>query len=730
MNPPSVLRVAVPSPLRRLFDYLAPDTPCQPGVRVRVPFGKREAVGIVVEVATTSEFAPERLKRALEILDEKPLLDEELLALLRWAADYYHHPAGEVYATALPVVLRHGKPAMSRNLRRYRLTAAGMEVDPETLTRAPRQATLLRFLYARPEGVNQEILSECLGEWQGAAQKLLEKGWIETEDRPCLTTMNRKIASPHPLNLHQKAAGEAVVGKLGHFAPFLLEGVTGSGKTEVYLSVIEAALDRGEQALVLVPEIGLTPQLLERFTSRFRVPIAVLHSGLADGERLCAWLAARSGDAPIVIGTRSAIFTPFRRLGLIVVDEEHDASFKQQEGFRYSARDTAVMRARSGGFPVLLGSATPSLESLHNAREGRYVSLVLPERAGNATHPKVRLVDLRAQTMNEGIAPALAQGMDQHLSRGDQVLLFLNRRGYAPALLCHQCGQVAECKRCDARLTLHAGERRLRCHHCGSEQPIPRACSGCGSSDLRPVGRGTERLEEALISRYGSGVVRIDRDTTRRKGALEAKLGQIRDGEARVLIGTQMVAKGHHFPDVTLVGIVDADGGLFSADFRSTERMAQLIVQVAGRAGRAEKPGEVLIQTHHPDHPLLQRLTAHDYNGFASAALEERRITALPPFTFLALLRAEAMESSAAHTFLEAAKAAAESQSMDSVELWGPVAAPMERRAGRYRAQLLLQAKRRPDLHRLLSGWAPALETMKEAKRVRWSLDVDPMEMY
>lgn len=730
MNDRPILRVAVPSPLRRLFDYLSPVSPCLPGIRVRVPFGKRETVGVVVEIALTSEVPHDRLKPVLEVLDEVPVLEEPLLKLLNWATDYYHHPVGDIYGAALPVALRQGKPAVIRLLRRYRITATGMEVDPATLARAPRQAALLKFLYARPEGADQEVLGESLTDWHSAAQKLLDKGWIAMEERPCLTANECGTSQPLPLNPDQRKAVEILRGRLGTFGAFLLEGVTGSGKTEVYLSAIDTALRRGDQALVLVPEIGLTPQLLERFKSRFGVPIAVLHSGLADGERLCAWLAAKSGDAPIVIGTRSAIFTPFRRLGLIVVDEEHDPSFKQQEGFRYSARDLAVMRARLEGLPVVLGSATPSLESLHNAREGRYVTLTLPERAGTAVHPRVGLVDLRAQTMNDGIAPTLAQSMDRHLSRGDQVLLFLNRRGYAPVLLCHQCGYVAECKRCDARLILHAGEGRLRCHHCGAEQPVPRQCPGCGSPDLRPVGRGTERMEEALISRYGSGVVRIDRDTIRRKGAFEAKLEQIRDGDARILIGTQILAKGHHFPDVTLVGIVDADSGLFSADFRATERMAQLIVQVAGRAGRAEKPGEVLIQTHHPDHPLLQRLTAHDYSGFASTALEERRVTALPPFTHLALLRAEATEAASANAFLEAAKTVGESLGVGGVELWGPVPAPMERRAGRYRAQLLLQARRRSELHRLLSPWAPSLENLKEAKRVRWSLDVDPAEMF
>jgi primosomal protein N' (replication factor Y) len=723
-----ILRVAVPSPLRRLFDYLAPAGAApRPGMRVRLPFGKRETVGVVVEVAAESDLEPERLKPATALMDTVPLLDERLMALLTWATDYYHHAPGEVFATALPVALRQGEPAEVRPLRRYRLAAP---LDGAILARAPRQQAVAALLAAHPEGIEGSALNDLMEEWRAPMEALVKKGAVTVEERLPLPAPVAEPAPAPELNPAQRAAVEAVTAAAGRFAPFLLDGVTGSGKTEVYLHTIASVVARGEQALVLVPEIGLTPQLVERFRQRFAVPVAVLHSGLADGERLAAWLAARDGVAPILIGTRSAIFTPFAKLGLIVVDEEHDASFKQQEGFRYSARDVAVMRAHQTGIPVVLGSATPSLETLHNALEGRYGHLSLPERAGTAAHPVVRLVDLRALYLEDGLSPTLLRAMEEHLARQGQVLLFLNRRGYAPVLLCHECGHLGECRRCDARLTLHAGDRRLRCHHCGAEQPVPAQCPACGSPDLRAVGRGTERIEEALQARFGAGVVRIDRDATRRKGSLESKLDQIRAGEARILVGTQMLAKGHDFPNVTLVGIVDADGGLFSADFRATERMAQLIVQVAGRAGRAERRGEVLIQTWHPDHPLLQRLTAHDYAGVAAAALAERAAAGFPPFTFLALLRAEAATAEGAHAFLEAARVAAEGLAAPGVELWGPVAAPMERRAGRYRAQLLVQAKRRTDLHRLLTPWAPLLEQLREGRRARWSLDVDPAELW
>ncbi|HEY0634672.1 MAG TPA: primosomal protein N', partial [Gammaproteobacteria bacterium] len=558
------------------------------------------------------------------------------------------------------------------------------------------------------------------------------RGWVESREQPCLAPPEGHRAEPPPeLNSDQRAAVTAITAAAGRFQPFLLDGVTGSGKTEVYLQAIAPVLAAGRQILLLVPEIGLTPQLVERFRQRFAVPLALLHSGLSDNERQCAWLMARNGQAPIVIGTRSALFTPLKNPGLIIVDEEHDPSLKQQEGFRYSARDVAVVRAHQLGIPVVLGSATPSLESLHNAQAGRYLRLRLPERAGTALHPRMHLLDVRQQPLQEGLAEPLALLMHRHLAQGGQVLLFLNRRGYSPALICHDCGQVADCPRCDARLTYHAAQRRLRCHHCGTERPVPKQCPHCGSADLRPLGQGTERIEEGLKVRFpGVGLVRIDRDTTSRKGAMTALLQEVHGGEARILIGTQMVAKGHHFPEVTLVGILDADQGLFSADFRASERMAQLILQVAGRAGRAERPGEVVIQTHAPDHPLLRTLVAADYHAFAQAALLEREQAQFPPFSHLALLRAEAVDPTAPLTFLEAARRLAAGSADSAVQLLGPVPAPMERRAGRTRAQLLLQSNSRTALHRLLDQWVVGLEGLKEGRKVRWSLDVDPVELY
>jgi primosomal protein N' (replication factor Y) len=724
-----VLRVAVATPVRTPFDYLPPlgwqGAPPAPGVRVRVPFGRREAIGVLLDVADHSDLPAHRLKRALAVLDESPVLPPVLLGLLQWAAHYYHHPVGEVVASALPVALRQGASPRPRRPRAWRPSLAAGEA--QALRRAPRQAALLARLREASQGLVAEELDESE---RRALRALEEKGWVESvEVRP-------EPAGPDPgrdrapaLNPAQRTAVEAV-GEAAGFAVHLIEGVTGSGKTEVYLRIIAAHLARGRQALVLVPEIGLTPQLVARFRRRLGGPVAVLHSRLGAGERLAAWALAASGEAPVLVGTRSAVFTPLPRLGIVVVDEEHDLSLKQQKGFRYSARDLVVVRARNAGVPVVLGSATPALETLHNALSGRYRHLRLPERAGGASHPRVRVLDVRRRRLAEGLSEELLTAVRERLARGEQSLLFLNRRGYAPTVLCHDCGWVAECQRCDARLTLYLEAGRLRCHHCGAVQRVPQRCPECGSGDLRPLGMGTQRVEQALRAQLPeAGIVRVDRDSTARRGALEAALDQAASGEAQVLLGTQMLAKGHDFPNVTLVGILDADQGLFGADFRAPERMAQLVTQVAGRAGRADKPGEVLIQTHQPEHPLLRALVRHGYRRFAEQALDERRQAELPPFASLALLRAEATDRDLPHAFLAEARDAAAARAAPAVQVLGPVPAPMERRAGRYRAQLLLQAPRRAELQALLDAWVPVLDGLRSGRKVRWSLDVDPQEV-
>ncbi len=735
-----ILRLALPSPLRRLFDYLAPAgvprAALQPGVRLRVPFGRREIIGVLVELAENSEVPKDKLKPALALLDPHPPLPPSLFKLCLWTAQYYQHSLGDTLSWALPVLLRQGEPAEARQERFWHI-APGASPDDPRLTRAPRQRQALSTLAQHPHGVAHQLLSQ-LQLNKDSLDILLDKGLVRVEVRRHAPSERHGplLAQPElPLNPEQRAAFDAVHASFGRFNALLLAGVTGSGKTEVYLQLIRQALEAGKQALVLIPEINLGPQTLERFSRRFNARIALLHSAVNDRERLDAWLAARDGEADIIIGTRSALFTPMKHPGLIIIDEEHDASYKQQEGLRYHARDLALVRARQENIPILLGSATPSLESLQNAHAGRYGLLRLTQRAGGARQPRFLRLDVKSLPLDSGISMPLQQAITQTLAAGQQVLVFLNRRGFAPTLLCHDCGWISQCPRCDARMTLHQRHNELRCHHCGHSQRQPANCPDCGRVDLRPVGAGTERAEERLAILFPkTPVLRIDRDSTARKDAMDKLFTTIQRGEPCILVGTQMLAKGHHFPRVTLVAILDADGGLFSADFRASERMAQLIVQVAGRAGRAEEPGRVIIQTHLADHPLLVQLTEQGYFAFAEQALSERRAAGLPPFAHLALLRAEAHKPGQAEEFLDHACSEAELQlaelGISGVELLGPVPAPMERRAGRYRAQLLLQANARAPLHRLLTPWTQALEQLPGGRAVRWSLDVDPIDLF
>jgi primosomal protein N' (replication factor Y) len=698
-----------------------------PGMRVRIPFGRRSVIGILLETCDNTLVESRKLRRAQAVLDTEPVITGDVLAMVQWASAYYQYPIGEALAAALPALLRQGQTPDSANACLWRMTPEGKAIDLQTLARATRQIAVLSRLQEHPAGLAREDLQVPAA----VLQTLSDKGWIERCSRQATLRQNQAREAGHQLNPAQQLACTTVLDRLGHFSSFLLEGVTGSGKTEVYLTLIKAVLVNGKQALVLVPEIGLTPQLVDRFRRRLGVPLAVLHSALGNRERLAAWQQARSGDAPIVIGTRSAIFTPLRNPGLLIVDEEHDPSLKQQDGFRYSARDLAVWRARHLDIPVILGSATPSLESLYNVGQQRYRHLELPERTGSATLPAFEIINIRDQPLEQGLSAPLMQRMQQHLEAGGQVLLFLNRRGFAPTLMCYDCDWVAECHRCDARMTWHQQDNRLHCHHCGSQRRVDTTCPNCGGSELHPMGQGTERVEQALAEHFPHiERLRIDRDTTRRKGELKRLLAQAESGQGRLLLGTQMLAKGHHFPNVTLVGILDADHGLFSTDFRASERMAQLIVQVAGRAGRHERPGSVAIQTRHPDHPLLRLLASQGYPAFARAALAERRAAALPPLTAIALLRAEASTAGTAMQFLEQAQRKLAVLGLAGVEVWGPVPATMERRGGRYRAQLLLQSVQRGRLQQLLELLTLQLEQDRHSRRVRWSIDVDPVDTY
>ncbi len=733
-----VLKVAVPGPFRAPLDYLPPEPHSSAerepaiGCRVKVPLGRRQVVGVVVGTGTRSAGPEIRLRAALALLDPTPLLDGELLALAQWASDYYHHPLGDVLARFLPPRHRRTEANAQQAARAWQLTARGHAAEPTSLAeRAPAQAHALERLQTHGRAATNATLRR-LGVRADVMRRLAQAGLVEriTEPAPTDPADLPSTAVGHQLNAEQAGAVVAIEAGMDSFGIFLLDGVTGSGKTEVYLHAMSTALAAGRQVLMLVPEIGLTPQAEQRLHQRFGDAVTTLHSGMADGARLRSWERCRVGHARVLVGTRSAVFTPMPDLGLIVVDEEHDESYKQQEGLRYSARDLALIRARNRAVPAVLGSATPSLESLHNAHTGRYRHLRLPSRAGGASQPRLELVDLRRHPLEDGLSTPVASAIAATLAAGNQALVFLNRRGFAPTLRCSDCGWVAECRRCDARMTVHSRPGGLRCHHCGARQPLPSVCPQCGAPEPLPIGQGTQRSEAVLARRFpGTPVLRIDRDTTAGQQALHTVLDQVEAGEPALLVGTQMLAKGHHFPAVTLVAVLDADGGLFSADFRASERVAQQILQVAGRAGRAERPGQVLIQTQEPQHPLWQPLLAQDYGAFASAALDERRETGLPPFAHLALLRADAPKRASVWGFLDRC-AEVLAQPNSEVAVLGPVSALRERLGGHYRAQLLLQSPTRAPLHRVLRQGLEAIEGLTEARRVRWSLDVDPSDLY
>ncbi len=726
---PIVLRVALPLPRPGLFDYLplAPsDLVNAIGVRVRVPFGSRQLVGLVAEVGT-AESDPARLRSIIERIDSTPLLAGEWLASIRRAARYYHAPLGELLATALPVSLRKGDPLPPTPRLLWQLTEAG-HVARQQLRVDGKPHQLAGMLNGGP--LHETVLAERMPQWRAAARALVARGMLENVAESVVTSPLQADTGPL-LHADQKLAAQAIIAALGRFEPMLLEGVTGSGKTEVYMTAIQQCLQRGLQALVLVPEIGLTPQMLRRFRQRLGVAVHSLHSGLADGERARVWAAMWRGEAQVLIGTRSAIFTPLPRAGLIVVDEEHDASYKQQDGVRYSARDLALLRGQALAVPVVLGSATPALESLAAVRAGRYQHLRLTRRAGGAAAPVVRVVDVRRQHLQDGLSTEMLTAIGDCLRRGEQALVFRNRRGYAPVLLCHDCGWSAQCSHCDAAMTVHARGLRLVCHHCAAKAPAPSACPECGSLALQPQGVGTERLEDALAAAFPDvPCIRVDRETTRQRDALDGLLQQLGEGPG-ILVGTQMLAKGHDLPGLTLVGVVGVDEGLHSADFRAGERLAQLLIQVSGRAGRASRAGTVVLQTHHPQHPLLLTLIGGGYSAFAAVELGEREAAGFPPYAYFALLRADAVNEEPVREFLMAARAAMQSGlSASGVNVSGPLAAPMPRRAGRARWQLLLSAPRRPLLHALLNEWVPQLYALKSARKVRWSLDIDPLDLY
>lgn len=725
-----IARVGLDVPLTGTFDYLAPDaTTHDVGRRVVVPFGRRTLIGVVLEIDDHSALAEHRLKSVLRILRADTAFTHVDLALLRFASDYYHHPLGQVVMHALPQRLRRkesGPPAQST----YVITALGREQRVETM---PVRALVKRRLLDafQSHGALTAVEAKQLAATARAALKTFEAaGWITATSQPSIPPRpvpQKDAAAPAwPLNAAQASAVAAIHQAFGRFQPFLLRGITGSGKTEVYLHAAQTALKRNNQVLMLVPEIALTPQLEAMVQARFPSTLLVsLHSGLNENERLRNWRSAQSGEARIVLGTRLAVFASLPQLGLIVVDEEHDASFKQTEGFCYSARDLAVVRANQLGIPIVLGSATPSLETYHNAKAGRYQLLELPERI-NARPPRITCVPIKRD--DQGYSKQLLEAIAERLARGEQTLIFINRRGYAPVLMCHSCGWLSSCHRCSAQLVLHLAVRELRCHHCGHCARVPVTCPDCGNADLSPIGQGTQRVEATLAQHFPAArILRIDRDSTRRKHAWSAMRERIHAREVDILVGTQILAKGHDFPHLALVGVLNADAMLYSSDFRASERLYALLTQVAGRAGRGEVAGEVLIQTEFPEHPLYTALRDQNFDAYAKTLLRERRSAGFPPFMHQALLRSEATEVATALRFLEKAQTLARTLASD-VTLYDPVPAAMVRLAGRERAQLLVQSPSRRKLHVFLKAWRDAL-SQEKSNVARWALDIDPLEL-
>ena len=727
----NIVRVALAVPLPRFFDYLyAPDLTPIVGGRVLVPFGSQKRVGIVVDLPASSDVAKEKLKPIIDVLDTESLFNSTTWDWLAWSANYYRAALGDVLFQALPVKLRNGESAVKNDRTFWRITELGKQaLESGELKRAKKQIEALSLLLTQDlEKGNNEISSAIWSALKGKdyVEEIIvpteQKSWQQAlGDNPLVNLDNRLT-----LNKQQALAFSQLLFQEG-FNVWLLEGVTGSGKTEIYLQYIEEVLKKGKQVLVLVPEIGLTPQTVRRFQARFNVEIDVLHSNLNDTQRLNVWERARTGQSAIVIGTRSALFTQFSDLGLIILDEEHDGSFKQQDGWRYHARDLGIVLAQKLNIPILLGSATPSLESVNNVQNGKYRHLVLSKRAGNATALRQFVIDLKHQRIQNGLSEPLLQRMQEHLEKGNQVLLFLNRRGFAPVLLCHECGWIDECHHCEKPYTYHQHQRVLRCHHCGAQKTVPMQCGHCGSTHLVTTGLGTEQLEETLRARFPQyNIARIDRDSTARKGKLEGYLEDIQQGKSQILIGTQMLAKGHHFPNVTLVALVNVDNALFSLDFRAEERLAQLYVQVAGRSGRAEKQGEVVLQTHYPDHPLLTTLLEKGYQAFAEETLKLRHNMGLPPFSFQALFKAQCRHSEEAENALSQLASFFYEQKIEGLQVLGPIPAPFSKKAGQYRWQLLLQHTSRKQLQSALSRYSPELI---KSSQVRLILDVDPLDL-
>ncbi len=739
----NILNIALDVPLDRLFDYLGDGFAVQIGQRVVVSFAGRRLVGIVVSKSASSEIAPEKLKPILQVFEDETVLDSATFKLLRFCADYYQTPYGQALISALPARLRQIKPAASRKQFAYRLSVLGEETlkTGGLKNLPPRKALLRRIASALLENteLSEAALSALSSGWRKAMNELEAMGWLTSKQILAIHPIKLGSSALEPeLNGEQKYAINTILDAKSSFKPWLLHGITGSGKTEVYIRLLQSVLiEIDAQVLVLVPEINLTPQLEARFRSRLpQYALVSLHSNLSESGRLQSWLAAASGTAKIIIGTRLSVFTPLPNLKLIIIDEEHDNSYKQQEGMRYHARDVALVRAQRLNIPVVLGTATPALESWHNAVEptttsNKYGLLTLNQRAvTQSVLPDIRCIDVSKSPTQDGLSPLLITAMRERLARGEQSLLFINRRGYSPVLLCNACHWIAPCMRCSSKLVVHLSQKCLRCHHCGHEQKIPLQCPSCGNADLHPTGHGTQRLEQTLNALFPTArIVRVDRDSTRNKNVLTDILTAVHNGEVDILVGTQMLAKGHDFPNLTLVGVIDTDSALFSPDFRAAERLFAQLMQVAGRAGRADKAGEVIVQTTFPQHALFDALRSQDYTAYANNLLQERAATQFPPYAYFALVRAEAHNFADVTRFLShAAQSARQLPHAEHVMIYDPVRPQMERLKGMERGQLLMQTNNRLALQKLLRNLVPQLRAEKNNQRIRWAVDVDPLE--
>lgn len=720
-----VYQVCIPHTNRDCFDYLALDCAPKIGARVWVPFRQHLKLGIVVHHGPqTNEQL--KLKHIAELIDDEPILTDDLLTLCRWISSYYQSPLSEVLPLALPKKYRQGLACQLPMADYYQLAMPLVEAQARVPARAKKQHELLEFLNQTNNALSKQVLTQA-GFNSSQLLALVKIGALTLSQQILIPQRHADLSPALELNEEQATAVDCINTQLDKYQCYLLQGVTGSGKTEVYLQVIANVLAQGKQVLVLVPEIGLTPQLLSRFTARFTQGITVIHSDLNETERQVAWQLAKDNLVQMVIGTRSSVFTPMPHLGLIVIDEEHDSSLKQMEGVRYSARDTALMRAHLANIPIILGSATPSLESIHNCQQNKYQLLRLNHKALSDTPLHYQVVDIRSQVLNNGLAAASLKLIAEHLAQQNQVLVFINRRGFSPVLLCHQCGWMADCRACDSHLTLHKQSGQMICHHCGLTQHMPKHCLSCKSKELIPIGAGTQRIHEFLSAYFPeTNVLRIDRDEVRKKNALSEQLDKINRGEAQLIVGTQMLAKGHHFPRLSLVVVLDADAGLYNQDFRALEHLGQLLTQVSGRAGRAEHPGQVIIQTHLPQHPLLNVLLQNGYDAFAQALLENRQQAQLPPYHYLAVIRAQASKQSTVLQFLHASK---DQIKVHPISIMGPAPAPLARKANQYRMQLLIKSPTRKALKSSLTQLREWLTINKLGNGVRWNVDVDPMDL-